>query len=1138
MYIAFCGKMQKVTLLPLCIAGTFQSCTSRVATGQHLDHTAEKTYNEPRLHLSGYFTMLKRLSIFTVFAVCFALLPLVKNESLATDVIVPVQLFADSENAGYEAYRAMDGKTDTMWHTQFSAEPGVHSCPHPIACGYIYFCGYDHPGATIPPAPGNMSLPKGTKRLAWLDYPMDTKSADAERTLLFGIDKKAGNLLPCPHALGIDLGGIYPLTGFTYTPRTDSLNGNGVFGKYELYVAEDTQDGKAVFGKPIATGEFSGKERMYTIDFGKTIATQYLKFVSLSSLNGGPYGSIAECQPIADGYRFIAGQGEQLQNGARMVARIPNAPDDSALQERIDEWNLLAERFQTPLYWEAIKDEVASSASLILPEDRDPLDVVIRRVSAIFLRSQGLAGLQTMAATIPVDDVAKRFETFRFVCDFRRKTMLRSDFSPLNNAPKEFLFIKRHRSMFQHMCDQFYGQTQRSGGGLFVLNIDTYTVRNLLENSIVESGRLKGQKLDKGSFLSPDVSFDGHKIAFAYVECEGSFDHVHSLDVTRGHWDIGRCYHIFTCNADGSELRQITDGTWNDFDPCWLPNGRMAFISERRNGYLRCGRDCPTYTLYDMNADGSQMRALSFHETNEWNPSVTHDGKIVYSRWDYIDRHACIAHHPWVTTLDGRDPREVHGNYSHRHRRPDTEFGCRAIPGSYKLIATGALHHGQAYGSIVMIDPRVEDDDAMSPLKRLTPDVGFPESQGGGEVYGTPWALSEQYFLCVADFAYQPGASIPGARYEPIPQECMGNRGPDGYGGGRGNDGIYLCDIHGNRELIYRDPDIACRSPMPLAARPMPHILSATHDLETIEHQPYLGLRKGSRIEKREADGKVTSSTQAFGTLSLMNVYDSLRPFPEGTNIKELRIIQILPMTMPSGYHPHEIGMREGSSYDSVNLARYVLGTVPVEDDGSAHFEIPAQIEFLFQALDENGLAVQSMRSSSYVQPGESLSCVGCHEHKSTAPPAMTPKAMFRSASKIKPETVPGAYPFSYPLLVQPILDKHCVECHAKSESKTFSLAKNPIGSNKFYTSYNNLVPKYGFTYYGDPFRTIPGNFGAHAAPLYKILKDGHYDVKLSEEEMHRIVLWLDCLSVFYGVYEKEGGEAQLRGEIAWPTLE
>ena len=115
--------------------------------------------------------------------------------------------------------------------------------------------------------------------------------------------------------------------------------------------------------------------------------------------------------------------------------------------------------------------------------------------------------------------------------------------------------------------------------------------------------------------------------------------------------------------------------------------------------------------------------------------------------------------------------------------------------------------------------------------------------------------------------------------------------------------------------------------------------------------------------------------------------------------------------------------------------------------------------------------------------------------------------------------------------------DRHCVECHANPESNTFSLAREPI-TNGFYASYNNLAHRHGFTAYGEPLRTTPGKFGAYVSPLYRILKAGHHDVQLSPEEMHRIILWLDCLSNFYGVYEEEGGKAQLRGEIVWPTLE
>ena len=192
-----------------------------------------------------------------------------------------------------------------------------------------------------------------------------------------------------------------------------------------------------------------------------------------------------------------------------------------------------------------------------------------------------------------------------------------------------------------------------------------------------------------------------------------------------------------------------------------------------------------------------------------------------------------------------------------------------------------------------------------------------------------------------------------------------------------------------------------------------------------------------------------------------------------------------------------------------------------------------------FQALDENGLAVQSMRSSTYLQEGDNVMCTGCHEQKTITPERLTklPTAMRRPPSRLKPD-VDGANPFSYPRLVQPVLDKHCVACHEKESAKTFSLKAQPITKKKWFTSYQNLAPKYGFWKYGDGYRTTPGRFGAQVAPLYKILKKGHHDVKLSAEEMHRITLWLDMTSVFYGVYEKEGGEAQLRGEIAQPTLQ
>lgn len=808
-------------------------------------------------------------------------------------------------------------------------------------------------------------------------------------------------------------------------------------------------------------------------------------------------------------------------------------PASNILEEEWDsQFQTLRQEISQRASFARLARETFRSESLILDSDRDPADVVLRRTSTLLTDlkrtsatpklvglEEQLAELQGSRATTAVTNTAARRVLFTEACLLRRAIAFSN---PLLNFD-QLLFIKRHRALFDHMCDQFYGMAARPGGGLFILQ-DPFgaspQVRDVLAESVVTQGRLKGQKLSGGpnrparlsfdgvgnlsgeetaggSFLSPSLSYDGRTILFAYVECTGDRRHRHHTDASRGHWAEGRCYHVFKVNVDGSDLRQLTDGTWNDFDPCWLPNGRIAFITERRGGYLRCGRVCPLYNLYDMAADGSDLNCLSFHESNEWHPTVTHDGRIIYTRWDYVDRHGVTAHFPWITRLDGTDSRALHGNFAPRASRPDMELNVRAIPGSPKYVATAAPHHGQAFGSLIILDPQVVDDDAMGPVKRLTPEVAFPESQGGREVYGTAWPLSENYYLCVYDAEMQAATGR--------------KRGP-------GNYGIYLVDSFGNKELIYRDPEIACLSPIPVRPTPMPAV-TASASLASAKME------------------SVSPGHAGEATMAVVNVYDSLKPWPVGTKIKELRVLQVLPMSVPSGAPPHETGKRVGEAGDSVVPARWVLGTVPVEVDGSAFFKVPSYRELFFQALDERGLAVQSMRSATYVRNGERLVCQGCHEQKSRASVASiaVPLALKREPSQPKPD-VDGSNPFSYPRLVQPVLDRNCVKCHQENPGKAPNLAREPI-QKKWFASYHNLV-KYAFTSYGDGYRTIPGKFGARASKLMAMLEKGHHDLKLPEEDYHRLTLWLDCSSMFYGVFEKEGGESQLAGGLAKPTLE
>ncbi|MCK4292183.1 MAG: discoidin domain-containing protein [Planctomycetes bacterium] len=896
---------------------------------------------------------------------------------------------------------------------------------------------------------------------------------------------------PCPHEIVIDLGKPYDISGFGYLPRAGG--GNGTIKDFELYLSNNAKD----FGTPAIKGAFAKRNAENIVKLPASVTARYVKLRALSEVNGRAWTSIAELRILTDGFDFLAVE------SPGMIIKSPRT-------ELEMQYETLRRDIQKRSRTARFADQAFRRQALILESDRDPADVVLRRTTALLedikrmpsapqtaaMESQ-LKQLQTAAKEIPVVQADDRFELFKKACNLRRKIALSN---PLLDFDK-ILFIKRHRSGFNHMCDQYYGINTKPGGGLYVL-CDPFApnpqVRDVLADSIVQKGRLKGQKLGDGSFLSPDLSYDGKAIVFAYVECKGDTAHRYHTDPSKGHWHEQRCYHVFRVNVDGTGLEQLTDGTWNDFDPCWLPNGRVAFITERRGGYLRCGRVCPTYTLYDTNPDGTDIRCLSPHETNEWHPSVTHDGMIIYTRWDYVDRHGCTAHLPWITTPDGRDARAMHGNFAPREVRADMELDVRAIPASHRFVATGAPHHGQAFGSLVIFDPHIEDDDAMAPVKRITPEVDFPETQGGAQVYGTAWPLSENYYLCVYDAGMASGVGRQGQRHI------------------RGDYGVYLIDVFGNKELIYHDPEIACQSPMPLRPRFKPPVIP------------------GKTV-------RLAAGQPAEATLALINVYDTLTPWPEDMKIKSLRVYQIIPMSVPSGAPPHETSLREPTAGDSVVLARYVLGTAPVEEDGSAHFTVPARKELFFQALDEKGLAVQSMRSATYVQPGERLVCQGCHEPRHRAPeaPQHVPLALKREPSKLKPD-VDGTNPFSYPRLVQPVLDKNCLACHQKNPDKAPRLDREVVvkGRQKWYASYHSLAPEYSFWQYGHRHRTIPGKFGARASKLYNMLQKGHHDVKLPQEEMHRIVVWLDSCSIFYGVYEKEGGIAQLEGKVVYPTLE
>jgi len=760
-----------------------------------------------------------------------------------------------------------------------------------------------------------------------------------------------------------------------------------------------------------------------------------------------------------------------------------------------DEYGYLQRDINNRAWFDKIASQSLAKEALILPSDTTPSGVVLRRTEALAAKiasmkdapdiSRLTAELKALGAEKPSR------ETFDKICKLRRKIAFSN---PLLDFDKLLFITRIDPGGPFHMCDQFYGCNAKPGGGLYVLS-DPFgqspKVTNLLENSVVQSGRLKGSKLTGGSFLSPELSYDGKTIMFAWTQAKAKKTYT---------WGPKISYHIFKCNSDGSNLQQITDGDADDFDPCFMPDGRVAFISLRRGGYLRCGRHCPVYTLFSMKPDGTDIAPLSHHETHEWHPSVDNDGMLVYTRWDYVDRDTNVAHHIWISYPDGRDPRSLHGNYpADRRKRPWMEMEIRAIPGSHKYVAVTGAHHGNAIGSLVLIDQRIEDDNAMSQLKRLTPEAPFPESETNtrtGMRYGTPWPLSEDFYLCIHD---------PAAR----------------------NRGVYLIDRFGNRELLHRDASIPCLSPIPLRARPRPPVIPSQ-----------------VLLPSQIAAGKPAPPA----TIAVMNVYDADFEWPKDTKIKSLRIVQVLPKSTAPPNKPR-IGVANQTN------ARAILGDVPVEVDGSCYFQAPVGVPIYFQALDARGLAVQSMRSATYVHPGERLTCLGCHEKKLATPkPSKAPRmpmAMKRAPSKIRPE-VDGSNPFNYPRLVQPVLDKHCVKCHTennakKDREKTAPDLRNIVTRQNGWTqSYVSLAGKYGFYFHVSNgsinsgvhggSRSIAGEFGAKASPLFQMLEKGHHKLKLPPEDLRRITLWLDSNSEFYGAYYDT--QKQAAGEIVLPDLQ
>ncbi len=763
--------------------------------------------------------------------------------------------------------------------------------------------------------------------------------------------------------------------------------------------------------------------------------------------------------------------------------------------------------------------------AMIHPGDRTPTDVVLRRTESL-LRNESRADagdrLQAVDAlrkrsSILRKSTAEQQDLFLKACALRRSAMLTDpllDFDTIVFMPNQnsgsgypeneaYKFLRKaniptecrwhdedyegHDWSSPHTPCGEYKKKRLGPGPAFLTNFRSGNaeVTSILENSIVSDGRLQGRKLSNNGVFNGiyDLSYDAQRMIFSFAP------------------DTEYVQHLFTVNIDGTDLRQITDGSLQDFEPCFVPGDRIVFASLRRwitqrHHHGDPGSHMAIATLFSMKEDGTDMFPISWHETSELFPSIDNEGMLVYTRWDQIDRNYGSAHHLWRSYPDGADPRCWHGNYPEPHitmdggdlcdgrgSRPWAEYHFRAIPGTTdKYVAIAGAHHDPLPGVPVIIDISIPDDNATAQVTNVTGacyrteavdpacdnrpvcDTALPAD------FATPWPLSEDLFLVVRT--------------------------------GRDEEGIYLIDTQGNMEIIYRGD---AYSPRPLKPRNKPPVHNKT----------FQGERSSLPGHKR-------------ATIRVRNIYEADMPWPRGTRIEAIRVLQVVPKPWSRPVRDDPV-TGKGSNCP----VRHVLGTAPVEEDGSAFFEAPVGREIYFQALDSNGMAIQSMRSGTYVHPGEHLECIGCHadKWKDHSSPAATPAAYVRPPSPLAPD-VSGTCPLNYHILVKPTLENTCIPCHEeKNAGGPRESEYNRVGGTFYFSAGNShsVLQKTG------GHRTIPGRFGAHESRMGKALLENHRD-RITEEEFHRMVVWLDANSMELGAYRDSA--LQKQGKVVWPLID
>jgi hypothetical protein len=707
--------------------------------------------------------------------------------------------------------------------------------------------------------------------------------------------------------------------------------------------------------------------------------------------------------------------------------------------------------------------------------------------------------LQTLQHdSVPQDDA--RWQQLYFeACQERRKQRLeivRQKY-PVIVYAKHQVLGGSHYSYTEAPSDaQYPEQKDMLGGQIIALSLhEDGTVSEKILVDAPEGGTLR----------DPDVSFDGKKIVFSMRTSYDQDD-----------------YHLYDYEVETGKVRQLTFGPgFADIEPCYLPDGNIVFGSTRCMQIVDCWWT-DVSNLYCIDGDGRFLRRFGFDQVHTNYPQVLNDGRVIYTRWDYNDRTQIFPHGLFVMNHDGTGQTEYYGNNSWF---PTSILHARGIPNSSKAVAIASGHHTHQRGKLIIIDRGKGTQESqgvqlIAPV-RETKAVKVDQYGQNGDQFQYPLAVDEENFIVAYTpdgFTRDPSKPHTEVNYD-IPF------------------GLYYMDINnGKRELLAFDPKVSSGQPVPLQAREIPMLRASAVDY-----------------------------TQETGWYYVQDVYfgPGLQGIERGT-VKALRIVALEYRSAGVGSNVNQSPKQQNEKFGVVTGAlastpisgnngswdvKRVLGTVPVEADGSAYFQVPARTPVYFQLLDDKGFVVQTMRSWSTLQPGERSSCLGCHESKNATRNnpmsrggAMRTQAL-RKAPKIpKPEFgIDSETGFSFVKYIQPILDKQCVSCHhdklasGACPDPPFSLSgeilPKPQSLRYFSKGYINLTNNgrgnewvNWLSPQSEPSMLLPYYAGSSKSKLLTMFEEGqrseaHTEVTLAEEERRLFALWIDLLVPFCGSY-------------------